>query len=78
MAGRKPIAGLIRIEDAAALTGYCVEYFKQLSREGKVPSARKRGRIWLYDPDALLRWIRQERVLNKEAATRPADFFGSI
>ena len=47
---------IIKVEDAAKLSGYCPAHLRRLSREGLVPGARRVRRPWLYDPIALKEW----------------------
>jgi len=52
----------LRAEQVAQLTGYNVEYIRQLARAGKLP-AGKLGRIWLFDADKI-RHIIEQHTLN--------------
>ncbi len=47
----------ITTEEASQLSGYNVEYIRQLIRSGKI-SADKRGRDWWVDQNAFLSYLR--------------------
>ncbi len=49
----------IRAGKVAALSGFPVRTIQELSAKGGIPTARKLGKVWVYDEDAVKAWIRR-------------------
>jgi len=57
----------ISTKEAVKLTGYHIEYIRELIREDRV-KGRKWGWIWQVDRDSLLAWKAEQDAKRKEAA----------
>lgn len=61
----------ITVQQAAELTGYHVEYLRELIREGRV-RARKFADVWAVSRKSLLDYIREQAQRGEKRGRKPA------
>jgi len=55
------IPGLLTVEELAEVLRVHPEHIRRITRQGRVPGAKKILRRWLYDQEAIQQWIAHGR-----------------